>query len=107
MDPDMELHYKELLLQWKNDEDNIKDELKDIGVGIKEIGSDIKTLTKKFDDLVASNESSAREKGDMKRPKYYLAENFPCARYRLYPLAAKITPIFMVQILDFNCVRNF
>ena len=70
MDPDMELHYKELLLQWKNDEDNIKDELKDIGVDIKEIGSNIKTLTKKFDDLVASNESSAREKGDVNLPKY-------------------------------------
>ena len=70
MDPDMEVHYKELLLQWKNDEDNIKDELKDIGVDIKEIGSDIKTLTKKFDDLVASNKSSAREKGDVSLPKY-------------------------------------
>ena len=77
MDPDMEVHYKELLLQWKNDEDNIKDELKDIGVDIKvigtdikEIGSDIKTLTKKFDDLVASNESSAREKDDVNLPKY-------------------------------------
>ena len=62
MDPDMELHYKELLLQWKNDEDNIKDELKDIGEDIKEISTDIKTLTRKFDDLVASNESSASEK---------------------------------------------
>ena len=73
MDPDMELHYKELLLQWKNDEDNIKDELKDIGVDIKVIGTDIKeikTLTKKFADLVASNESSARETGDVKIPKY-------------------------------------
>ena len=77
MDPDMELHYKELLLQWKNDEDNIKDELKDIGVDIKvigteikEISTDIKTLTKRFDDLVASNGSSARETGDVKIPKY-------------------------------------
>ena len=42
MDPDMELHYKELLLQWKNDEDNIKDELKDIGVDIKVSGTEIK-----------------------------------------------------------------
>ena len=63
MDPDMEVHYKELLLQWKNDEDNIKDELKDIG-------SDIKSLAKKFADLVASNESFARETGDVKIPKY-------------------------------------
>ena len=51
-------------------EDKTKDELKDIGVDIKEIGSNIKTLTKKFDDLVASNESSAREKGDVNLPKY-------------------------------------
>ena len=51
-------------------EDKTKDELKDIGVDIKEIGSNIKTLTKKFDDLVASNESSAREKGDVDLPKY-------------------------------------
>ena len=28
MDPDMEHHYKDLLNKWKNDEDNIKDELK-------------------------------------------------------------------------------
>ena len=54
----------------ENDEDNIKDELKDIGVDIKEIGSNIKTLTKKFDDLVASNGSSAREKADVNLPKY-------------------------------------
>ena len=67
MDPDMEVHYKELLLQWKNDENNIKDELKDIGVDIKvigidikEISTDIKTLTKRFDGLVASNCSSDR-----------------------------------------------
>ena len=118
MDPDMELHYNELLLQWKNDEDNIKDELKDIGVDIKvigteikEISTDIKTLSKRFDDLVASNGSSARETGDVKIPKYQLTENLPCARYRpgyrLYSLAAKITPILMVKILDFNSVRNF
>ena len=85
MDPDMEFHYKELLLQWKNDEDNIKDELKDIGEDIKEISTDIKTLTRRFDDLVASNESSASEKGDV--PEYYLTENLPCALYRLYSLA--------------------
>ena len=54
----MELHYKELLHQWKIDEDNIKDELKEIGVDVKEISSDvkeigasIKELTKKLDNL--------------------------------------------------------
>ena len=29
MDPDMEHHYEDLLHQWKHDEDNIKDELKE------------------------------------------------------------------------------
>ena len=47
IDPDMEHHYKELLYQCKNDEDNIKDEL-------KEIGTNVKDLTKKLDELVAS-----------------------------------------------------
>ena len=55
MDPDVEEHYKELLCQWKNDEDNIKDEL-------KEIGNDIKYLTKKIDDLVQSTVISEKEK---------------------------------------------
>ena len=50
MDPDMEKHYKELLHQWKNDEDNIKDELKEISTDVKEM----KELTKKLDSLVAS-----------------------------------------------------
>ena len=71
MDPDMEHHYKELLRQWKNDEDNIKDELKEISTDVKEIGTDvkeigtdvkgistdvkeIKELTKKLDNWVAS-----------------------------------------------------
>ena len=80
MDPDMEQHYKELLHQWKNDEDNVKDELKQIvtimkefGTGIKEvssnikeIGIDVKILTKKLDDLVASTVISASETNDLK-----------------------------------------
>ena len=78
MDPDMQQHYKELLHQWKSDEDNIKDELKQIvtnmkefGTGIrevssdvKEIGIDVKLLTKKLDDLVASTVISASETND-------------------------------------------
>lgn len=44
MDPEMEDHYKELLTQWKMDEDSVKDQL-------SEIGSDIKTVMKKLDDL--------------------------------------------------------
>ena len=57
MDPDMEHHYKELLHQWKNDEDNIKDELKEIGNGVKD-------LTKKLDDLVASTGTPGGQSSD-------------------------------------------
>ena len=71
MDPVMEHHYKELLHQWKHDEDNIKDELKEIGTDVKEIGTDVKEigtdvkdLTKKFDDFVASTGSPARQSSD-------------------------------------------
>ena len=85
MDPVMERHYKELLHQWKHDEDNIKDELKEIGTGVKEIGTDVKEigtdvkeigtdvkeigtdvkdLTKKLDDFVASTGSPAGQSSD-------------------------------------------
>ena len=57
MDPDVEEHYKQLLQQWKNDESNIKDDL-------KEIGNDIKNLTKKVDDLVSSTMTSKMETSD-------------------------------------------
>ena len=74
----MQQHYKELLHQWKSDEDNVKDELKQIvtnmkecGTGIKEvssdvkeIGIDVKILTKELDDLVASTVISASDTND-------------------------------------------
>ena len=60
----MELYYKELLHQWKIDEDNIKDELKEIGVGVKEIGASVKELTKKIDNLAASTANPVRETSD-------------------------------------------
>ena len=44
MDPDMECHYKDLLAQWKYDEDNIKYVLKGI--------------EKKLDDSMATTKSS-------------------------------------------------
>ena len=64
MDPVMEHHYKELLHQWKHDEDNIKDELKEIGSDVKEIGSDVKDLTKKLDEFVASTGTPAGQSND-------------------------------------------
>ena len=57
MDPDMEDHYRDLLHQWKNDEDSIKDEL-------KEIGTTVKNLTKKLDHLVASTGSLVGQSSD-------------------------------------------
>ena len=59
----MELHYKELLHLWKIDED-IKDQLKEIGVGVKEINTSVKELTKKLDDLAASTANPVRETND-------------------------------------------
>ena len=53
----MERHYKELLRQWKNDEHNIKGELKKLGTDVKEVSTDVKEmkeLTKKLDNLMAS-----------------------------------------------------
>ena len=46
MDPDIEDHFKELLSQWKKDEDNVKDKLDEIGSGIGKV-------LKKLDDLEA------------------------------------------------------
>ena len=54
MDPDIEDHYKELLSQWKKDEDNVKDQL-------NEIGSEIRTVIKKLDDLTVSSLTHSEE----------------------------------------------
>ena len=50
MDPEIEDHYKELLNQWKKDEDNVKDKLDEIGSGIGKV-------MKKLEDLTASTSS--------------------------------------------------
>ena len=63
MDPDMERHYKELLHQWKTDEDNIRDELSNIGSDVKQIGTEVKFLTRKIDDL-ALTVTPCKEKHD-------------------------------------------
>ena len=44
MDPEVEEHYKELLQQWKRDEDSMQDQL-------NEIEGDVKYVRKKIDDL--------------------------------------------------------
>ena len=104
MDPDMDHHYRELLHQWKIDEDNIKDELKELGTNVKEIGTDvteigtdvkeigtdvkgistdvkeIKELTKKLDNWVASTLTpevqSSNEGG------YYVGRTYKQGRHK-------------------------
>jgi len=59
MDPEIEDHYKQVLSEWKKDEDNIKDEL-------KEIGTKMTDVMKKLDDLTAvtaNNREESREEG--------------------------------------------
>ena len=57
IDPEMEDHYKKLLSEWKKDEDNIKDEL-------KEIGTKMTHVMRKLDDLTAATVSNRQESGD-------------------------------------------
>ena len=54
MDPESEEHYKDLLSQWKKDEDNVKDKLDNIETKITNV-------EKKVDDFVASSGASKQE----------------------------------------------
>ena len=65
MDPESEDHYKELLSQWKKDEYNVKDQLCELGTGIKNV-------IKRLDDLKSSNKEPKMES------KYNLSWNFLC-----------------------------
>jgi len=60
MDPETEGHYKQLLKEWKKDEDNIKDEL-------KEIGTKMADFMKKLDDLTAATVTNRKEASDAGR----------------------------------------
>ena len=44
MDPDVEDHYKELLKQWKVDEDNIKIKLEEVGEKLEELKASVDNL---------------------------------------------------------------
>ena len=57
MDREMEDHYKQLLSEWKKDEDNIKDVL-------KEIETKMEDIMKKLDDLTAANVTNTQELSD-------------------------------------------
>ena len=61
MDPEIEDHYKQLLSEWKKDEDNIEDEL-------KEIRSKMTDVMKKLDDLTqltVSNGTGSSDEGEL------------------------------------------
>ena len=57
MDPEKEDHYKQLLSEWKKDEYNINDEL-------KEIGTKMADIMKKLDDLTAACVTNRNESSD-------------------------------------------
>ena len=57
MDPETEDHYKQLLSEWKKDEENIKDEL-------KEMGTKMTDVMKKLDELTAATVTNRREASD-------------------------------------------
>ncbi|KAL9969810.1 hypothetical protein ACROYT_G022073 [Oculina patagonica] len=70
MDPDTEEHYRELLVQWKKDEDNIKDKLEEIEEKIKEkieqMGNEI---IEKVDSLKEPNQDKDLLRHDFEQIK--------------------------------------
>jgi len=64
MDPEIEDHYKQLLSEWKKDEDNIKDELKEIGAEIRDVGTMMTEVIKKLDDLTAATVNNREESSE-------------------------------------------
>ena len=63
-DPEMEHHYKQVLSEWKKDEGNIKDEL-------KEIGTKMADVIKKLDDLTAATVANSKESSDEGELRYF------------------------------------
>ncbi|XP_066024019.1 protein NLRC3-like [Pocillopora verrucosa] len=72
MDPDIEEHYRELMKQWKKDDDSIKDKLEEIEDSLEnmrrnfrdatdKIEIDMKEVKEKLTTLTASAEKSAQE----------------------------------------------
>ncbi|XP_068736062.1 NLR family CARD domain-containing protein 3-like [Montipora capricornis] len=58
MDPDFEEHYRELLKQWKKDDDNTKEELGELKEMVKSEVKEVKDMVKKW----KSDEGSTKEK---------------------------------------------
>ena len=64
MDPEIEDHCRQLLGEWKRDEDNIKDEL-------KEIGSEIRDVKKILRDLKAASVTNRKESSSGGELRYF------------------------------------
>ena len=64
MDPEIEDHYKQLLSEWKKDEDNIKSELKEIGAEIRDVRTMMTDVMKKLDDLTAATATNTKESSE-------------------------------------------
>ena len=64
MDPEIEDYYKKVLSEWKKDEDNIKDEL-------KEIGTKMADVMKKLDDLTAASVTNKKESSEEGELRYF------------------------------------
>ena len=64
MDPETEDHYKLVLSEWKKDEDNIKDELKEIGAEIRDVGTKMTDVMKKLYELTTATVTNRKEASD-------------------------------------------
>ena len=62
MDPEMEHHNKQVLSEWKKDEDNIKDELKEIGAGIR----DVKKILHGLTAATVTNRKESSDEGELR-----------------------------------------
>ena len=65
----MEDYYKQVLSEWKKDEDNIKGELKEIGDEIKVVGTEIRDVKKILHGLTAAavtNRKESSEEGELR-----------------------------------------
>ena len=77
MDPEMKDHYKQVLGEWKKDEDNIKDELKkigaeirDVGTEIRDVGAEIRDVKKILHDLTTASATNRKESSEEGQWRY-------------------------------------
>ena len=71
IDSEMEDHYKKVLSEWKKDEDNIKDELKEIGAEMRNVGTKMTDVIKKLDDLTATTVTNRKKSSDEGELRYF------------------------------------